>query len=199
MGRKRFHYDNSQYLLVSAGLPMVSHIVEASKERPFLGARVVLDPVMTTQVLLEADHLAPRTSASAAPLTISTVSAGLLDAVVRLVRLVETPRDYKVIAPLIMREVVYRLLVSEQRGRLRQIAAIGPSERRMSKAISGDLYHYAAARELKRLPTFDFNQEQSVLTRAAVETFLKESGATLWIQHDFTANAQLKKSPLYYD
>ena len=65
--------------------------------------------------------------------------------------------------------------------------------------LSGDLYHYAAARELKRLPTFDVDQDQSALTRAAVERFLKESGAQLWIQHDFTANARLKKSPLYYD
>jgi N-acyl homoserine lactone hydrolase len=65
--------------------------------------------------------------------------------------------------------------------------------------LSGDLYHYRAARELKRLPTFDFNQEQSGLTRATVERFIKESGAKLWIQHDFTANAKLKKSPLYYD
>ena len=65
--------------------------------------------------------------------------------------------------------------------------------------LSGDLYHYAAARELKRLPTFDVDQNQSALTRAAVERFLKESGAQLWIQHDFTANAKLKKSPLYYD
>ena len=52
--------------------------------------------------------------------------------------------------------------------------------------LSGDLYHYAAARELKRLPTFDVDQNQSALTRAAVERFLKESGAQLWIQHDFS-------------
>jgi len=65
--------------------------------------------------------------------------------------------------------------------------------------LSGDLYHYAAARELKRLPTFDVDQDQSALTRAAVERFLKESGAQLWIQHDFTANAKLTKSPRYYD
>ncbi len=65
--------------------------------------------------------------------------------------------------------------------------------------LSGDLYHYAAARELKRLPTFDVDQDQSALTRAAVERFLEKSGAQLWIQHDFTANATLKKSPRYYD
>jgi hypothetical protein len=65
--------------------------------------------------------------------------------------------------------------------------------------LSGDLYHYPAARALKRLPTFDTDQEQTATTRAAIEKFLEASGAHLWIQHDFGANATLKKSPLFYD
>lgn len=65
--------------------------------------------------------------------------------------------------------------------------------------LSGDLYHYAAARRLKRLPTFDFDQARSAETRARVEKFLKRSGAQLWIQHDFVANSKLKKSPEYYE
>lgn len=65
--------------------------------------------------------------------------------------------------------------------------------------LSGDLYHYAAARRLKRLPTFDFDQTRSTATRARIERFLKRSGAKLWIQHDFMANSKLKKSPEYYE
>lgn len=65
--------------------------------------------------------------------------------------------------------------------------------------LSGDLYHYSEARKLKRLPTFDFDQEQSAATRAAIESFLKKAGAQLWIQHDFTANARLKKAPAFYE
>ncbi|MGI8784050.1 MAG: N-acyl homoserine lactonase family protein [Acidobacteriota bacterium] len=64
--------------------------------------------------------------------------------------------------------------------------------------LSGDLYHYSEARMLKRLPTFDFNEGQSGATRAAIEAFLKKTGAQLWIQHDFTSNARLKKAPDYY-
>lgn len=65
--------------------------------------------------------------------------------------------------------------------------------------LSGDLYHYPEARALKRVPTFDFDQEQSRATRAAIESFLKKTGAKLWIQHDFRANAKLKKAPGYYE
>ncbi len=65
--------------------------------------------------------------------------------------------------------------------------------------LSGDLYHYPEERTLDRVPTFEFNPEQTRASRAAIEAFLKQAGAQLWIQHDFTANARLKKAPDYYE
>jgi len=65
--------------------------------------------------------------------------------------------------------------------------------------LSGDLYHYPEERKLKRVPTTEFNAEQTVASRAAVEAFLTKTGAQLWIQHDFNANAKLKKSPQFYE
>jgi glyoxylase-like metal-dependent hydrolase (beta-lactamase superfamily II) len=65
--------------------------------------------------------------------------------------------------------------------------------------LSGDLYHYPEERKLKRVPTFETDQQQTVETREKIEAFLKESGAQLWIQHDFIANAKLKKAPLFYE
>ena len=65
--------------------------------------------------------------------------------------------------------------------------------------ISGDLYHYPEERTLNRLPVRDFNKEQTTASRAMLETFLKEKGAQLWIQHDIAAHEKLKKSPEFYD
>jgi glyoxylase-like metal-dependent hydrolase (beta-lactamase superfamily II) len=65
--------------------------------------------------------------------------------------------------------------------------------------LSGDLYHYPEERVLDRVPVFDVNPDQTRRTRTAIEAFLKKSGAQLWIQHDFTANAALKKGPSFYD
>ena len=65
--------------------------------------------------------------------------------------------------------------------------------------LSGDLYHYPEERTLKRIPTTEFDAQQTVASRAAIEAFLAQSHAQLWIQHDFTANAKLKKSPQFYD
>jgi len=65
--------------------------------------------------------------------------------------------------------------------------------------LSGDLYHFPEERALGRVPTFEFNQDQTRASRAAIEAFLKQTGAQLWIQHDFAGNAKLKKAPAFYD
>jgi N-acyl homoserine lactone hydrolase len=65
--------------------------------------------------------------------------------------------------------------------------------------LSGDLYHYPEERKLNKIPTTEFNADQTVASRAAIEAFLKQTGAQLWIQHDYTANAKLKKSPEFYE
>jgi len=65
--------------------------------------------------------------------------------------------------------------------------------------LSGDLYHYPEERQLHRVPTTEFNAAQTTASRAAVDAFLKDTGAQLWIQHDFIANARLQKSPRFYE
>ena len=65
--------------------------------------------------------------------------------------------------------------------------------------LSGDLYHYPEERTLNRVPISDLNQEQTAQSRAAIEVFLKKTGAQLWIQHDYVGNSKLKKSPAYYE
>jgi glyoxylase-like metal-dependent hydrolase (beta-lactamase superfamily II) len=65
--------------------------------------------------------------------------------------------------------------------------------------LSGDLYHYPEERKLHKVPTTEFNADQTAASRAEVEAFLKKTGAQLWIQHDLTANQKLKKSPQYYE
>src|SRR5712691_7016579 len=60
LGKERYRYDPSSYLLISAGVPLAGHVVEASIGRPYLGVRVVLDRALITSVLIEADQLASR-------------------------------------------------------------------------------------------------------------------------------------------
>jgi N-acyl homoserine lactone hydrolase len=65
--------------------------------------------------------------------------------------------------------------------------------------ISGDLYHYPEERKLNKIPTTEFNGDQTVASRTTIEAFLKQTHAQLWIQHDAIGNAKLKKSPAFYE
>ncbi|MGA3292736.1 MAG: N-acyl homoserine lactonase family protein [Candidatus Acidiferrales bacterium] len=65
--------------------------------------------------------------------------------------------------------------------------------------VAGDLYHYPEERKLNRVPTFEYNKEQSLASRASIEEYVKKTNTQLWIEHDFAANAKLKKAPNYYD
>jgi hypothetical protein len=65
--------------------------------------------------------------------------------------------------------------------------------------LSGDLYHYPEERTLRKIPTTEFDREQSAASRAAVEAFVAQTHAQLWIEHDFIGNQRLNKSPRYYD
>ena len=65
--------------------------------------------------------------------------------------------------------------------------------------LSGDLYHFPQERTLNRFPVFEFDREQTRRTRMEIDVFLKTTGASLWIQHDFIANSKLRKAPAYYD
>ena len=66
--------------------------------------------------------------------------------------------------------------------------------------VGGDLYHYPPERTLRRAPPDnEFNVAQSAASRDPIDEYLKETGAALWIEHDFAANARLKKAPAYYD
>lgn len=138
LGEETFRYDPAHYLITTVGLPLSGQIVEASVERPYLGFRLVLDPSVVTSVLVESGLVQPRGDGSETALDVSPLDAGLLDATLRLVRLTDTPSDprgYRVLAPLVVREIVYRLLTGAQGNRMRHLATLGGQAHRMVRAI----------------------------------------------------------------
>jgi len=135
---ERYVYDPSHYLLVTAELPLVSHVLEASQKQPYLALRLELDPALVGSVMVEvqqAHDVTPQSHADVRAINVSSLEAGLMDAVVRLVRLLEAPVETPFLAPLITREIVYRLWLGEQQERLRHIAALGGYTSHIAKAI----------------------------------------------------------------
>jgi AraC-like DNA-binding protein len=135
LGDTRYQYDPAHYLLATVELPVVSQVIEASQERPYLSLRLKLDPTLVGSVMVEAGHFSPRSHADVRAINVSPLDASLLDAVVRLVRLLDTPAEAPFLAPLITREIVYRLLMGEQSDRLRHIAVQGGHIHRIARAI----------------------------------------------------------------
>jgi N-acyl homoserine lactone hydrolase len=65
--------------------------------------------------------------------------------------------------------------------------------------LAGDLYHYPEERTTGRIPTFEFNAEQSRASREKIEAFVKQTNAQLWIEHDLATHAKLPKAPQYIE
>ncbi|MCX7707421.1 MAG: AraC family transcriptional regulator [Anaerolineae bacterium] len=135
LGDERYQYDPMHYLLVTAELPIVGHVIEASRERPYLSLSLKLDPTLVSAVMIEAGHFVPRGSAHVRAIDVSDLNASLLEAVVRLIRLVDTPAEASFLMPLIVREIIYRLLRGEQGERLRHMASQDGHTQRIVKAI----------------------------------------------------------------
>ena len=102
LGEEVFRYDPGHYLIFTVDLPVVFQVEEASKERPYLGFRLNLDPSLVASVMMESGVETKKGDASVKAIDVSSIDADLLDAVVRLVRLLDTPVERKVLAPLII-------------------------------------------------------------------------------------------------
>ena len=151
MGDERFRYDPANYLLCSLDVPCVSQVVEASDTKPYLGLKFELDPALIASVSVETAVLPGRNDSSVMSIAVSKLQDDLLDAFVRLFRLLDSPDDYRVISPLVTREIIYRLLRSEQGPRMRQMAVFGGNTHRITKAVQTLRQRYTEALSIEEL------------------------------------------------
>jgi AraC-like DNA-binding protein len=135
LGEELFRYDPGHYLIYTVDLPLVFQVEEASEEKPYLGLRLNLDSSLVASVMMESGIEIKKGDAGIKALDVSPTDANLLDAVVRLIRLLDAPVERKVLTPLIIREIVFRLLAGGQDARLGHLLASGAGTRRISKAI----------------------------------------------------------------
>lgn len=125
LGDSTYRYDPFHYLLATVDLPTVGRILEASKAQPYFSIRLNLDPVLVSSVMVEAGYHGLPTPPDARAMDVSPLDLTLLDAILRLIRLLDSPTEARVLKPLIIREIIYRLLVGEQSRRLRHVALVG--------------------------------------------------------------------------
>jgi AraC-like DNA-binding protein len=136
MANDVFTYDAMNHLVVPVTLPIVSQILDASPERPYLCLRIKLDVALIGELLLDLGPTAVANPGNDRALYIARTSGPLLDAIVRLVHLLEEPRDAKVLAPLVLREIHYRALTGELGERLRELCLQDSQTQRVARAIA---------------------------------------------------------------
>ncbi len=172
-------YGPEQFLVVSVDLPVVGQVIEATPAEPYLCLKLNLDPGQLSALMMELGQGSPRNQRAEQlrlGLSISPLPPPLLDAMVRLARLLETPNDIPILAPLVEREILYRLLSSEYGDRLRQIAMADQRLVGVNRAISWLRQNYAepfrietVAREARMSPSALHHSFKSVTAMSPLQ------------------------------
>lgn len=135
LGEDTYHYDACRFLITSVDLPAIGEIIEASREKPYLALIMKLDQRIMTKMIVEGELPPPHAEPTGRAMAVGQATLPLLQAFQRLIDLLDEPDDIPVLAPLIQREILYRLLVSDQSSRLWQIASVGTQSHRIARAI----------------------------------------------------------------
>lgn len=154
VGDRTYEYRAGQYLVVSVDLPVTGHFSEATPGEPLLGVGLVLRPAAVAELLLAHRppiRPAPRGSQAVTGISVSTAPPELVDAVVRLLRLLDHPEDRPALAPLIEREILWRLLTGEQGGTIRQIGLADSALSRIGRSVRWIRDHHASALRVEDL------------------------------------------------
>jgi AraC-like DNA-binding protein len=146
LGERVYEYRAGQYLIASVDMPVTGHYTEADPERPAMGFGLVLRPSAVAELLLQAaPGVLPPAGGAPSGMAVSDAPDELVDAVVRLLRLLDEPRDAAVLAPLIKREILWRVITGEQGAAVRQLGLADSSLTHIARAVRWIRDHYAQA------------------------------------------------------
>ncbi|MBR7900484.1 AraC family transcriptional regulator [Burkholderia multivorans] len=146
-----YEYDAQNCLITSIDLPILSRVTRASADAPYLCLSLTLDPQRIVELAAEMRLPEPESGPEGEGIALAELTTPLLDAALRLVRLLDTPADIPVLAPLIEKEMLYRLLTSAQGTRLRHMAVAGSQTHRIARAIEWIRAHFAEPMRVETL------------------------------------------------
>lgn len=130
-----FVYDTNNYLLASVHMPTTYQVISATPEEPYLGLLLKFDMRELSQLIIDSNLPAPRTKTIECAMATGEMTLPLLGAIQRLVSLLDEPESIPILAPMLHREIIFRLLTGEQGARLRKIASAGSRSHQVARAI----------------------------------------------------------------
>ena len=137
VGADTYHYGVGEYILTALDLPVSSQVTNVRSDTPYLCFSMALDGERLKELLSRVN--VPRQAVTAEPLrglAVNAASPELLDASLRLLRLLDQPEDISAMAPLIEQEILYRLLTGPNGPRLLQVAMAESQSNRVARAVA---------------------------------------------------------------
>lgn len=147
-------YDPLNYLVVSVTLPLAGQVTEASSEKPYFCIRLDIDPAEIAQLIADVSPVGVPSQQPHRGLYLDKIDSSLLDAMLRLVRLLDVPSDIPALAPLALREIFYRLLKGQQGQRLHEIAITDSQTHRVTRAIEWLNNNYTQPLHIDKLASY---------------------------------------------
>jgi AraC-like DNA-binding protein len=151
LGSEVMDYGPGQSMLTTIDLPVVAHVTRASAREPFLGMMLTIEAHSIVQLAADIESAPMRKDQGYRSLSIETLDAALLDALVRILALLEEPALLPRLAPLIQQEIAIRLLLGPHGPYLRQLASAGSPGRQIAKTVAWLKQHYAQAVNVEEL------------------------------------------------
>jgi len=185
LGEEVFRYDRARYLAASMNLPISGQVVEASPAKPYLSMKFDVTPQEIAALILEARLPEANGTAPSRGIFVSRIDTALIEAFVRLARLLDNPEDIPALAAGARREILYRMLKGDEGHRLRQIAASSAHAARIAKAIEWLRQNYSKPLRIEDLAghasmsTSSFHEHFRAVTAMSPLQFQKQ----LRLQH----------------
>jgi len=196
---KIFDYGPGQSLVTSVDLPVVSYVTRADPIEPYLGLRMDLDARSIAQIAAEMDFSGSLKGPTSRALSVVTLDNGLMDALSRLIQLLDEPQLIQQVAPLIQQEIMVRLLQGEHGQTLRHLVVIGSPSQQVAKVITWLKQHYTEDIQIDDLATqahmspSTFRQHFRVVTSMSPLQYLKQlrlqDARQLMLNEDIDANS----------
>ncbi|RBW68632.1 AraC family transcriptional regulator [Bacillus taeanensis] len=151
LGQDHFTYKPGDYLVASVGLPVTGQVMKASFEVPYLALKLEFTPNQIVEVLNASETRVRTKEHSKRGMFVSSIEISLLDAVLRLVRLLDHPEDIPVLGPLFTKEILYRVLQGQHGAALEQIAIEGSYTYRINDIIEHIMNNYETSFRIEEL------------------------------------------------
>lgn len=190
LSKDRFRYGSADYLVGLVHLPIIGQVTEASSEVPYLALKLEFTPSQILEVLRDSKIEVDKKGNAKRGMYVSKIEAALLDAVTRFVRLLDNPNDISVLAPLIKKEIIYRVLQGDHGTSLAQIAIEGSSTSQISDVIEHIRKHYDKSFQIEELA------ELANMSISSLHRYFKEVTAMSPIQFQKQLRLQEARSLL---